>query len=32
MSSFNPLGRANGNDPFIAAAIEELERGRPATR
>jgi carboxyl-terminal processing protease len=28
----NPLGRADGNDPFIAAAIEELERGRPAAR
>ena len=27
----NPLGRPDGNDPFIAAAIEELERGRPAT-
>ena len=28
----NPLGHADGNDRFIAAAIEELERGRPATR
>jgi carboxyl-terminal processing protease len=28
----NPLGRADGRDPFIAAAIEELERSRPATR
>ena len=28
----NPLGHADGNDPFIAAAIEELERGRPAAR
>jgi len=28
----NPLGRADGNDPFIAAAIEELDRVRPATR
>ena len=28
----NPRGGADGNDPFIAAAIEELERGRPATR
>ena len=28
----NPRGGAGGNDPFIAAAIEELERGRPATR
>jgi carboxyl-terminal processing protease len=27
-----PRGGADGNDPFIAAAIEELERGRPATR
>ena len=26
----DPLGRAD--DPFIAAAIEALERGRPATR
>ena len=25
----NPQGRANRNDPFIAAAIEEIERGRP---
>ena len=28
----NPRGGADGNDPFIEAAIEELERGRPATR
>ena len=28
----NPRGGADGNDPFIAAAIEELERGRPAAR
>ena len=28
----DPLGRADGNDPFIAAAIAELERGRPTTR
>jgi carboxyl-terminal processing protease len=29
----NPLGRADGKDPFISAAIEELERSRrPATR
>jgi hypothetical protein len=28
----NPPGRADGNDPFITAAIEELERGRPAAR
>ncbi len=25
----NPQGRADRNDPFIAAAIEEIERGRP---
>jgi len=28
----NPVGRADGNDPFVAAAIEDLERGRPAAR
>ncbi len=28
----NPAERADGNDPFIAAAIEELDRGRPAAR
>ncbi len=28
----DPPGRADGRDPFIAAAIEELERGRAATR
>jgi carboxyl-terminal processing protease len=28
----NPLRGADGNDPFIAAAIEELERGRRPRR
>ena len=28
----NPLGPADGNDPFIAAAFEELDRSRPVTR